>query len=182
MTSLNMPQTRSMTRFAEGEKVKDVVQQPLVANLIVDSLLEQKDWMSVMAMRNVFHMDDDMLRTKLEPWKKQNEENRYSYQRHFFDDKLARMVVRIRTVNNFQKRLKLHNDMFWYAYENMDVFEASIFYDHVFDVLMHYIRNEPFYEREGILFMRHLFPQTFYETDLMDQIDDHESMLFDDDY
>jgi hypothetical protein len=177
-----MVQTRSMTRYAEGEKVKDVVQHPLVANLIVDSLLEQKDWMSVMAMRNVFRMDDDMLRAKLQPWKKQNEENQYSYQRHFFDDKLARMVVRIRTVNNFNKRIKLHNDMFWYAYENLDVFEASIFYDHVFDVLMHYIRNEPFYEREGILFMRHLFPQTFYETDLMDQIDDHESMLFDDDY
>jgi hypothetical protein len=170
-----------MTRYSLGTTAKDVVEQPLIANRIVDLLLDQKDWMSVLSLRHVFRIDD-AVRDKLDPWKKQNEENKYAYDRYFFDFTISRIVVRLQTVSNFKKRLEMHDDMCWYAYDHFELFQASVLYNPMFQMLMHYVQHEPFYERKGIFFMRLLYPNLFYDTDLLDVYDDHENNLFDDDY
>jgi hypothetical protein len=171
--------TRSMTNFQLGEKTKVVIEQPLIADLITNTLLNQKDWTSVIQMRSVFRID---VHDKLEICKKINETNKKTYDQYFFDHKIAHFVARIQSRTTFMQRIYIHNDMFQYIINNTSLFERSMFNNYVHRVLMYYIENEPYYERHAIVYMRRLFPDTYYSETFQETYDDHESHLFDMDY
>lgn len=169
-----------MTNHVLGEKTKAVIEQPLIAELITNNLLEQKDWMSVLNMRFVFRFEvhDD----NLESCKKINESNKDTYNQYFLDHKIANYLSRIHARTTFLQRIRIHNAMFHYIIYDVDLFENSCFYDYIFDVLMRYIQYEPYYERHALVYFKILYPDTFYSQDFQETYDDHEHDLFDHDY
>jgi hypothetical protein len=162
-----------------GGMTRMVIEQPLIADLIINTLLGQKDWMSVIHMRSVFRFD---ISDKFDDWKKINEANKISYKRYFFDFKIVNYITRIHSRTTFHQRIRIHNTMFQHIIHNIELFEHSCFHNHVFGVLMHYIQHEPYYERHALVYMRRLFPDTFYSEDFQDTYDDHEHELFDHEY
>lgn len=173
--------TRRAMKFANGEFINSVINQPLIADKIITILLHDNDWTSVINLLYVFRIGD-CVGDKLNACKRINDTNKTIYNRLMFDTKITFFIRRIRSLSNFKKRISIHNEMFEYMISNYDLFETSSVYDHIFEVLFHYLRFEPFYERQALRYIKILYPDIFYKTDLIEVYDNHELDLFDGDY
>ena len=167
-----------------GISYKDIMEQPLIMDKIVDILLCQNEWVSVLAMRHVFRFHDGFDSSKLTNCIRFNTVNKKLYEENCFIDGIGRKVADIQGCRKFSKRIKLNDILFDYIYDNNELFRLdniSAIRHSVLETLMYYYHQEPFYELQSIKYMKKLFPDYFYEVFTLTN-DDHETDLFDNDY
>lgn len=173
--------TRSAAKMIVGGAAKSVIEQPLIADKIITILLQKNDWVSVVQLLHVFRVRD-CVGNKLSICKVVNDTNKRIYERIMFDTRISYYVQWVRNVSSFKRRIRIHDEMFEYIGKHYHLFETSFIYDSVFEMLFHYLQHEPFYERQALHYIKLLYPDIFYSSNMIEIYDDHEMDLFDDDY
>jgi hypothetical protein len=176
--------TRSMTNYTNGAIAKNIIEIPNILDNIMNKLCSQNEWLGVFNAMIVFKSRygvSDQLKENLSRCEEINEANK----QHYFEVRLSDYALKLQTIVNLRRRVRLNEQLFSYIAWNMDTF-ARIkpeIQDAIRDTLFRYYLHEPLFQPQARMFLKFIFPQFFYQLLSEDPtFDDHEQFFFDNDY
>lgn len=176
--------TRSMSNYANGTIVKNIIEIPNILDNILNQLCSQNEWLSVLNTMSVFksrYGPSDQLKENLSRCEEINEANKL----HYFECTLCDYALKLQTIFNLRRRVRVNEELFSYIAWNMDTFAKTnpLVQNAIRDTLTSYYFNEPLFQLQARQFLKFIFPEFFYQQLLQNpEFDDHEHFFFDNDY
>jgi len=160
------------------EYFKNVIEEPVIASVILTHLIRQNDWLSIINMQSVFKngfndvMNSDFIRIELLTFKTLNRSNKHKYYKNHLIDFINAHAQQCFEVGqatrfqpmNLQRKIEIHDTLFDYL-----VYHVAYLYtmgdacnSHLQLKLESHILNEPLYERQALNYLRILYPNSYY--------------------
>lgn len=155
------------TTEKENMNAERCLTNPIILSSVVEQLLLQKEWVSVLALRQVVRDPDAVISSKLEEHQVQNvnQRNKAFYEHTMFETMVSRHLRKLnkkRRHTGMRNLIYLYNRLFTYMVSNYHTFIASCYVHLTFDTLVFFLQHEPLYERQAVRFLKQLFPYEFY--------------------
>jgi hypothetical protein len=104
---------------------------------------------------------------------------------HYFECRLCDYALKLQTIYNLRRRVRVNEELFSYIAWNIDTFAKTnpLIQNAIRDTLTSYYFNEPLFQLQARQFLKFIFPEFFYQQLLQyPEFDDHEQFFFDNDY
>jgi hypothetical protein len=181
-------QTHYQSPYVVGEFIKDVIEQPVIANVIMDHLREQKEWVAILNMKSVFKNRFTDIPIDMCVFEKVNNANKKTYNKLHLLAVINHKVMKINTQTRYfcfrsfngsrtcfcTEKIELTNNLFDYMIMYLETLYSlgPGVNEIIQSALEDYIMFEPLYYTQAIEYLNRMYPDSYNEDGLHNEYDE----------